>query len=144
MYIQPSDRGIGHDSGNREADLVDELTVLSYRLGSLYDALIDEEPRDKADQHKDETVVDVRSSCPSVFGKDYSDITGGFKTYLKREPVYEQREQGLYDRPQRADDGALVLFYELVLCKQHYLLSKALVLLEYLEHNILLFFSVNL
>ena len=128
MHIQPCYLRVGHDGGDGEGHLSDELAVLTDGLCSLHDALVDEEPRDKAHQHEQKAPeLDLAAV------QHHGDVAALSQSDIKGEPVYEQGEQGLDDRPQRADDRALVFFDQLVFSQQHDLLAETVMFLIDLE-----------
>ena len=126
MNIQPRDARICKDGRNGELDLRDKLTVIAQGFCALNDAVLNEEPGDDADKHKSEEVDGERVVRAEIDLHHFH----GFDTDRKGEPVNENRERGLDDRPAGADNGALVCFNQLVFGEQKDLFSKSFVFLE--------------
>ena len=131
VNVQSGDTGVGEDSGDRELDLSDELTVIAQGLGSLYDAVLNKKPRYDADEHE----------CEEVDGKGV--VTAeidlhhlhGLDADREREPINEHRKGRLDDRPAGTDDGALIGLDQLVFGEQKNLLSEPFVFLENIRNQ---------
>ena len=131
MDVQPRNMSKRHDGRYGEVDLGHELAVEHDGARAGEDAVLHEEPRDKAHQHEQKARI---GSDVDVAYADVVALAGGSEADFEREPVYEKGEQRLDRGPERAYDRALIFFYELVLGQKQYLLAEALVLLYYLKH----------
>lgn len=123
MNVQSGKSGVGKDCRNWELYLGDELPVASQSFGSLDDAVLNEEPRNNTDKHEGKEINAERIGTAEInlYISERSD------SYGKREPVDKDCKRGLYNGPERTDNGALVHLDKFLFGEQKNLLAKALV-----------------